>query len=177
MNALEGLDPAFVTALDALLADCASVGVVMHPYFGLRDPVTQAKLWRQSRLTSEIDAKRRLLVASGAPFLARCIDAAGPQSGPWATNAIPGYSWHQWGLACDCVWMRAGKGTFDSNIDLANNGYRIYAARAPLHGLTNLASIGDIDHVQLPKEGSPLHRYTLEQIDKAMAEKFAAMVA
>ena len=176
-NPCEGLEPAFVEALNALLADCAKSGAILHPYFGLRDPVTQAKLWRQSRLTSEIERKRRELVAAGATFLARCIDIAGPQNDPWATNALPGMSWHQWGFACDCVWMRAGKGCFDVHADGANNGYQIYAAKAPLHGLTPLGPvIGDWDHVQLPKESSPLHRYTLDAIDTLMEQKFGALV-
>jgi peptidoglycan LD-endopeptidase CwlK len=178
MSAYEGLEPAFAQALNALLADCTVSRVLLHPYFGLRDCVTQAKLWRQSRLTSEIERKRRELVAAGATFLAHCIDIAGPQDGPWATNAIPGMSWHQWGLACDCVWMRAGKGTFDVHVDGANNGYQMMAAKAPLHGLTPLGpAIGDWDHVQLPKESSPLHRYTLAQINTAMEAQFGALVA
>lgn len=172
---LDGLDPAFTTALDALLADCASAGVIMRPYFGVRDPVTQGKLWRQSRLTSDINAEIAKLKAQGAPFLAQCIDRAGPANGSWATNAIPGLSWHQWGLAMDCEWVRDGKVSFDIDADGANNGYRVYAGKSLAHGLTNLGRIGDWGHVQFPPESSPLHRYTLQQIDEAMAAKFGSL--
>lgn len=171
-NPLDGLDPAFARALAALLKDCAAVGVVMHPYFGVRDPVEQGRLWRQSRITSEINREIAKLMAEGAPFLARCIADAKASEGKWATNAVPGLSWHQWGLAMDCIWMRKGKGSFDTSIDGANNGYLVYATKAPAHGLTSLASIGDHDHVQIPAESSPLHRYTIKQIDAAMAAKF-----
>lgn len=172
MSPYDGLDPAFARALAELVKDCASAGVVMHPFFGVRDPITQGKLWRQSRLTSEVNREIAKLRAEGAPFLAKCIEKAGPATGNWATNAVPGLSWHQWGLAMDCVWLRHGKGCFDSAIEGANNGYRIYAAKASAHGLTSLSTIGDWDHVQLPSESSPLHRYTLQQIDAAMAAKF-----
>ena len=41
------LDPKFTQKLKDLIVDCATAGVVMKPYFGIRDPLTQGKLWRQ----------------------------------------------------------------------------------------------------------------------------------
>jgi hypothetical protein len=36
-----------------------------------------------------------------------CFERAGPSDGPWATNALPGQSWHQYGEAVDCFLVDA----------------------------------------------------------------------
>jgi hypothetical protein len=167
-----GIDPLFEAKLRPLLADLAAAGTIMRPYFGVRDCVTQAKLWRQSRSSTTVNAKIAELRAKGAHYLADAIVKAGPQSGQHVTNAIPGYSWHQHGSAMDCVWMRDGTEEWSPDVDGPKNGYRLYAAAAPSHGLTSLASINDWGHVQLHAAGSPSGQYTLLQIDALMKAKF-----
>jgi peptidoglycan LD-endopeptidase CwlK len=167
-----GLDSTFESKLRVLLADLQTAGIIMRPYFGVRDCVTQAKLWRQSRSMPTISAKIAELRAAGAHYLADAIVKAGPVSGQWATNAIPGYSWHQHGSAMDCVWMRNGVEEWGVDIDGPKNGYRVYATAAPGYGLTSLANIGDWGHVQLHAAGSPAGQYTLQEIDTLMRTKF-----
>ncbi|MEO5938977.1 MAG: D-alanyl-D-alanine carboxypeptidase family protein [Sphingomonas sp.] len=105
---LDGLDHDFRAKLGVCLAHCADRGAVMVPYFGIRTPIEQGALWRQSRSVQEVAARIAELHAKGAPYLAHAIDAAGPRHGPHVTNAVPGYSWHQWGEAMDCFgWSTA----------------------------------------------------------------------
>jgi peptidoglycan L-alanyl-D-glutamate endopeptidase CwlK len=165
---LSGLTADFVAKLQALLATCAARGAAMKPYFGLRDPVTQARLWRQSRSSAQIAAAKSTLVSKGAPFLALCLDEAGTSRGPWATNALPGYSWHQFGEACDCVWVNSGVEDWDG----AGTGYAVYAEEAAKLGMRTLGSIGDYGHVQLDPHDSPLAAYDLAKIDAIMKAKF-----
>ena len=40
-----------------LIENCRNRGIIMQPYFTLRDPFTQGKLWRQSRTSIEIAKK------------------------------------------------------------------------------------------------------------------------
>ena len=91
------LVPDFAAQMEAVQAACKARGVDMRPFFTARHPVEQGGLWRQSRSGSEVRAKIASLIDAGAPYLAQCIVDAGSQSGRWATNAIPGLSWHQWG--------------------------------------------------------------------------------
>lgn len=169
---LQGLEPTFLAKLQSLLRTLAASGTIMRPYFGVRDCVTQGKLWRQSRSTAVIIAKVESLKAQGAHYIADAIIKAGPATGPWATNAIPGYSWHQHRNAMDCVWMRHGHEEWSVDIDGAQNGYRLYAAAAPQHGLTSLASLNDWGHVQGPAASSPASLYSLQQIDALMRAQF-----
>lgn len=170
-----GLVPEFRAMLPALESKCAAQGVIVRAYFGLRDPVTQCKLWRQSRTAAEVAAKRAALIAEGAPFLAACLEKAGPQpDGPWKTNAVGGEGWHQWGEAMDYEWIVDGNKVDWSTSDQGDdNGYRILASVAGEVGLTSGITFHDIDHVQLRKAGSPMDAgLTYPQIDAAMKAKF-----
>src|SRR5688500_11665145 len=102
---LEPLVPEFRAKVDQLITRCQREGVEMRPYFAIRTPFEQAKLWRQSRTREEIMNRMATLRAAGAEFLAHCIESVGPQNGLHVTNAPPGLSWHQWGEAVDCVWV------------------------------------------------------------------------
>src|ERR1700750_1805896 len=99
---LADLKPEFLAKVNAALAALAAEGLVFHPYFTLRDPVTQARLWRQSRSGQVVRDKIQSLRDQSCDFIAACFEKAGPSTGPWATNAIPGLSWHQYGEAVDC---------------------------------------------------------------------------
>jgi peptidoglycan LD-endopeptidase CwlK len=173
---LDGLDPDFRLTLETTLDGCARRGVQMVPYFGIRTPFQQGALWRQSRSADQVSDKIAELNERGATFLAKCIESVGPQHGPPVTNAIPGYSWHQWGEAMDCYWLRNGKAEWDASILGNSNGYRIYADQASKDGLTAggyWQSIKDWPHVQKRKAGSPSDSgYTLLQIDAKMKTIF-----
>ena len=170
------LDPAFLDKLHTLLTACSDQGVEMRPYFGIRTPVEQAKLWRQSRTSEQVKAKIAELKAGGAPYLAACIEKAGPQSGPPVTNAIPGLSWHQWGEAVDAAWIIDGKTEWSTQKKIDGiNGYAVYAAQAQIQGLNSgglWRSLKDWPHVQLRSAGSPLKIMSLAEVDQTMQAKF-----
>lgn len=95
-----------------------SKGCEIVPYFGLRTLEDQAKLWRQSRATSVVHTEVSRLRDSNCDFLADVIMNVGPQkTAQWATNAIPGLSWHNWGLAIDFYVKdpKTGKPNWDSS--------------------------------------------------------------
>ena len=150
----------------------------MKPYFGIRTPIEQGGLWRQSRTTGEVQQQMQKLKDQGADFLAWCIEAAGPKSGPHVTNALPGMSWHQWGEAADSVWIVSGKENWSTD-QLVNgkNGYVVYAEQAKAIGLDAggfWRSFKDWPHVQLRKTSSPLGIFTQQQINDTMKERFGS---
>lgn len=177
------LDPGFRAVVDDVRAACAKRGVVMRPFFCLRHPATQAKLWRQSRSREEIEnggtrSTRyglKHLRAAKCDYLVEIIEGVGPQSGPWATNAFPGNSWHQWGFAEDDFWLVEGSAVWSTR-KLINgvNGYKVWAEEATRLGLRSLGSIGDWPHIQHPRESSPMKRYALLAINDAMRGRFAS---
>ena len=77
---LEDLIGDFRPKVDQLLADCRARGCEMRPYSTLRPAQEQAKLWRRSRTSAEIEAKIQELDGKGATFLAQVIADVGPQS-------------------------------------------------------------------------------------------------
>ena len=172
---LSKLQPQLQGKLTQLIQQCRSQGFEMRPSAGLRDPFEQARLWRQSRSIEEIDAKLAELKAAGAAFLAHCLESVGPQHGDHVTDALPGYSWHQWGEAVDCFWVLEGHAEW-STTKLVNgrNAYKVYAAEATTVGLTaggNWPRLKDWPHVQLQASNSPAS-LGLRKIDAVMQERF-----
>lgn len=173
---IETLIPEFREKLTEVFAACQQRGIVMRPYMSRRTPLEQAKLWRQSRSLEEINAKIGKLRASGADFLAGCIERSGPQNGPPVTNAIPGLSWHQWDEAVDCFWLVNNDAEWSSS-KLVNglNGYHVYAGEAHRLGLTaggTWISLQDWPHVQFRKAGSPLDIMDLKDVNAEMKMRF-----
>lgn len=178
---LDDLVPEFKIKVDELLHLCEHDGYVMKPFFTLRTPFEQAKLWRQSRSTQQIKRKINFLNENGAEFLAFCIEFVGPQNGRHVTNAIPGLSWHQFGEAVDCYWLLKGEAEW-SVIKIIqnlkgnwNNGYHKYAIKAKSIGLTAggfWTGFRDWPHVQLRAESNPMKIYSLQEIDQRMKNKF-----
>ncbi len=166
----------FKTQVIELLRLCDESGYEMRPFFTLRTPFEQAKLWRQSRTTQQIQEKTNMLNSNGARFLAHCIESVGPQNGRHVTNAIPGFSWHQWGEAVDCFWLLDGAAEWSRRKKVnGNNGYAEYALHAKEIGLTAggyWSSFKDWPHVQLRSESNPGRVYSLEQINQKMSSRF-----
>lgn len=159
-----------------LIDNCKNRGIIMQPYFTLRDPYTQAKLWRQSRTTSEITKKIDELRSLDAKFLAHCIETVGKQYGNLVTNAIPGLSWHQWGEAVDSVWVVNNKAIWSSEHTInGQNGYMVYADEARKLGLDAgfyWTRLKDSPHVQLRRVANPLRILSILEIDKEMENRF-----
>lgn len=173
---LNDLIPDFYEKVLKVIGLAKVSNIEMRPYFTIRDPFTQAKLWRQSRSAEQIKTKIVELKSAGAPFLAHCIESVGPQNGAPVTNALPGMSWHQWGEAVDCCWIVNGSAEWSTQKHFnGQNGYRVYADKAEAMGLTaggHWNSLKDWPHIQLRSESSPLKVMSLKDIDKAMMERF-----
>lgn len=174
----DGLDPEFAAKLTQLEAACAEAGVTIRPYFGLRDPVEQAKLWRQSRSDLIIKQAHAKLLLQDAPFLAACLDKAGPQPyGQLKTRALPGQSWHQFGEGMDYEWIVNGEVDWTVNLDDPKNGYATLIRLAPTVGLVSGAPFKDFDHVQKRTGGSPMdYGMSMPEIDAAMKAKFGSLI-
>ncbi|GAA7771321.1 hypothetical protein RN01_07430 [Cupriavidus sp. SHE] len=173
---LDKLDPILKGKALSLIEKCMQRGAQMRPNAGLRDPFEQGRLWRQSRSIEVVNQKITLLRKSGADFLAHCIERDGPQYGKPVTNAIPGFSWHQWGQALDFFWVVQGKAVWDTEIQINGvNGYQALAEEATKLGLTAggyWTSLKDWPHIQLPHDDSPADGYTLKEIDAEMKKRF-----
>lgn len=171
---LASLEPSFQPKMQQLIVDCLAAGIAIVPYFGLRSPADQARLWRQSRATAEVQSAIQMLQQNRAPWLASVLDGVGPQpNGPWRTNALPGASWHQYGTACDCYVEREGKPVWNGS----DPGYAVYADKAEVLGLTAGARwhTPDTDHVQLDSANSPRSAMSWADIDAAMQAKFGTV--
>lgn len=176
MADLSQLSDDFRPKAEKLLGLCRERAVLMRPYFTVRDPVVQAGMWRQSRSREEIEAKIRFLEAQGAPYLASCLVKAGPQHGKWATNALPGESWHQWGEAVDCFWLVDGNSdwtTPDKTPAGRINGYRVYADIAIEMQLTPLGPTRVADWVHVQNFAHKVtDQYSWPEIDAEMHNRF-----
>lgn len=78
-------------------------------YCTLRPLEEQARLYRQSRSRHEIERKINTLRNMGFEVLAEIIEKVGPCYGEHVTNAAPGESWHNYGMAFDAVPLIGGK--------------------------------------------------------------------
>lgn len=114
---LQGLAPSTLSMAERVNERCNARGFDVLIYCGLRTCREQAVLYRQSRPYAVIREKVAQLRMRGYGFLADVIEEVGPCSGPHVTNAAPGQSWHNYGLAFDAVpvvggrldWTVAGK--------------------------------------------------------------------
>ena len=157
---LDGLSPDFSGGVIEVLVRSAEKGARMVPYFGIRDARTQACFWRQSRTTPEIQRRCAALDRHGAPLIAELIRLVGPQSGRWVTNAIPGESFHQYGLAVDCFLLNEnGEAIWDGQA----KGYEVYAKAAEKAGLTAGIHFNDPVHIEAAiRPFDPKHPATIQ---------------
>ena len=154
-----------------VLEICKDKGVIFVPYFTLRSPKRQGELWCQSRSPDQISQASYTLIKSGASYLAGFLFPSLGNKGRWATNALPGNSWHQWGEAGDCYLLVNGVAVWDAS----DPGYEIYAQAAIEVGLTpgKYWSKPDTDHIQLRSAPSPLDTgLTWATIDRMMQQRF-----
>ena len=170
---LNDLVPEFQEKARTLIFACERRGVIMRPFFTVRGPAVQARLYRQGRTEESVGFAVAGMLASGAPRLAKTLKGT-HKGGPMITRATPGNSWHQWGEALDCFVAdpETGKAIWTTS----HSGYRIYAEEAEALGLTAgfyFASIPDAVHVQLRKESAPTKAgYTWPQIEAEMARRY-----
>jgi hypothetical protein len=109
-----------------------------------------------------------MLTTNRAIFLAKVMQEVGAQpSGPWATNTLPGFSFHQWGTAADLYWKKNGEPEWDDM-----TGYAQFAEICKKHGLNSgyFWKSRDAVHVQLSPDAKP--NVPAAQIDAAMRALF-----
>jgi peptidoglycan L-alanyl-D-glutamate endopeptidase CwlK len=166
----------FRRKVERLLEKCAQRGIEMRPYFTLRTPFEQAKLWRQSRSKEEIQKQIEEFKSAGADFLAVCLESVGPQHGDHVTDSLPGFSWHQWGEAVDCFWVVDGTAEWSSTKKVGGvNGYRVYVEEAVKLGLDAgglWRKLKDWPHIQFRSAGNAGKIFSLEQINDEMKKRF-----
>jgi hypothetical protein len=168
---LATLIPEFREKVLAALAKLKTQGLVFVPYFTLRDPVTQAKLWRQSRSRAVVERQTADLRAQGCSFIADCFDKAGPTDGPWATNALPGLSWHQYGEAVDC-FLRDATG----NAVWESPSYARFGQVGDQHAMWWGGHFGDNDHWQNRKIEPGSAFGSLKEINDRLAATWAELL-
>ena len=149
------LDPLYAPLVQHLVSNCKTAGYALVPYYGYRTLEQQAILWRRSRHVDEVNEKIESLKSQYCDYLASILEGVGPQPmGPWATDAIPGFSWHNWGQAVDFYWLMDNK-----NVcwDGKGVGYKVLGQQADLLDLRwggNFSS-PDYGHVQLNHQEVP----------------------
>lgn len=142
------LPPPMRPKLDFLLKKTKEEGLDFRVFKGIVDPWTQARWWRQSRCIEEIDQALAKLEREKAPLLANILREVGPQHGRWATNNLPGQSWHQYGEAVALMLVSpAGKTVWAAS----HPGYQRLAEVAPTVGLHSgwHWKHRDVNHLQL----------------------------
>jgi peptidoglycan LD-endopeptidase CwlK len=166
---LNDLVPEFRAKVVAALKALADESLVFRPYFTLREPVTQARLWRQSRSKAVVDQQVADLRAQGCDFIAACFDKAGPADGPWATNALPGQSWHQYGEAVDCFLVDAS-----GNPVWESPKYARFGQVGDQNNMWWGGHFGDNDHWQNRRIEPPEVFGSIKQINDALAQRWGA---
>ena len=171
---LRDLETVFGDQIEGILYDLLKEGFHLRPFYTQRTVWEQAKLWRQSRTFVEIGNAAEMLARENAPWLAEVLMGVGPQQGLWATNALPGQSWHQWGQAVDCfVVDEQGRAIWYRD----HPGYQRYAAIAKEKGLNAGAYWRRRDVVHVQKQFKSIRTlFTWADIHKEMKERFKEIV-
>jgi len=128
----------------------------------------QAILWRQSRTRLTIRSKAETLRHDGFGFLADILEAVGPHTGPYVTNACCGESWHNYGMAFDAVPMVDGK-----SIMKDKELWERFGSRAESIGLVwggRWKNFVDLMHFQLSQQNNPLRANNPDQIKRWLLE-------
>ncbi len=176
---IDDLRRAFRPKARQLIQDTRSSGFEVVPYFTLRTPLEQAKLWRMTRGKSEIGRKMQYLYDEGALYIANCLEAVGKcYPGPGitghVTRAVPGESWHNWGEAMD-VYLK-----IDDAIewDGDHEGYAAYGTNAEDLGLTWGGMWNDPDpgHVQGPPMKVVDYMGDIQRVSAALERKFGGLL-
>lgn len=177
---LQLLDPQFSDNVRTVLSRTAAMGADFILLEGLRNPLKQAVYWKQSRNQNEIVQQIELLQSKHAYFLAYCLHVVGDHKGSHITNALPGASWHQYGLAVDCAWIINSKICWDNESQMDGiNGYEVLSNEAlnlnicSGHHWTDLKDSG---HLQAEFSASPLDQYKWNEIDKMMEERYSKLL-
>lgn len=141
-------------------------------YCTLRSLEEQARLYRQSRSRSEINAKMDKLSSRGFDYLARIIESVGPCYGRHVTNAAPGESWHNYGEAWDAVPLIDGKPAWNYLQAKAHwDAYGEAVRQAGMNWAGDWTGFREYPHAQLKPGGNPLKTMGPEEIKHAFLDR------
>lgn len=150
---LDSLQDYFAYRIKLLIQACQRQKLCIVPFSTRRGPLVQGRMWCQSRTEAEVSSQRKLLEGAGAPWLASFLRDEWASTGRWATDRLPGQSWHQLGEACDFFIAVGGKAVWiDSRFT------DILGKAAKDLGLVSGAAWPrgrDPHHIQLRKESTP----------------------
>lgn len=169
---LDLLIPEFREKVETVLAELQAAGFELRPYCTIRDPFEQAIEWRKGVTSQQIAAACANLRSVGAPRIAKCIESVGAQRGRKVTNAMPGFSWHQFGEAVDCVLITNKRADWDASAQ----GWVEYARIARKHGLKPGRDFHDSPHIQF-RHHEPHHVFEIARLDNMMAARFPSFAA
>lgn len=170
MPQLDNLEPEFFNRLLETVELCKKYDTTVIPYQGIRTPHEQARLWRRGRTTAFIEQEIAGLRNNGAEYLASLIEQAGKQKGKRVTGAMPGYSWHQYGKACDFYVQDENE---EPIWDSAHDGYQVLCECAEECGLVSghRWKMKDSVHVQM-NNNKIAQIYSLKEVDQEMKTRF-----
>jgi len=178
---LNGVDPSFAFKVTLLLRSCESKGVDFLLTEGLRDPYKQANLWKNGRSDIDIAEKIEFLRIQNASFIANCLLKIDDLTSinDTSTNALPGESWHQFGLAVDCAWLIGDKLCWDNKF-LFNgiNGYEILANEAERLNICSghsWTTLKDSCHLQA-NFATPSQMFSWKEINNTMEKRFGHLL-
>jgi hypothetical protein len=175
MTDLGQLDRDFRKLVTKVLERCQADGFYLIPYVTIRNPWDQAKLYKRGRTKITIYHQVDFLRSVKAPFLADILAKTPDQiMAPKVTAALPGQSFHQWGLAVDC-YVKRQDGSADWNS--GNPGYQAYAQHALDLGLEpgGFWTRPDWVHIQRDR-GRVLDTRDWSQVDAEMEKRFSLEV-
>ena len=166
---LATLNPEPRAIFQAFLYECVAQGLPMLVHSGLRSLEDQARLYRRSRSPLQVGHKVDELREAGFGFLADKLESVGPQpTGPWATNAAPGESWHNYGMAIDAVLLVDGKPDWNTNFMPKWHQVGGIAVKHGLEWAGNWKKSQEFVHFQAGKGNNPLNNLTPEQARKLL---------
>ena len=166
---LKDLVPEVRAIFQAFLDDCEGQGLPLLVHSGLRSLEEQARLYRRSRSPLQIGHKVDELREAGFGFLADKLESVGPQpTGPWATSAAPGESWHNYGMAIDAVLMVDGKPDWDIHFPPKWHQVGDIAVKHGLEWAGNWKKSCEFVHFQAGRGNNPLNNLTPEQARKLL---------
>lgn len=171
-RAISDLVPEMRSLANQVVELCAESGVNLLIYTTLRTLEEQAKLYRRSRSTSQIQWKINQLNNKGFDFLAEVLDGVGPQpSGSQVTKAGPGESWHNYGRAFDAVPLVNGQAAW--SVSRFKDLWQIYGNSAESVGLEwggNWTSFKDYPHSQFASGANPVRSHDPQTVKRLLQE-------
>lgn len=151
---LDALEPVTRSMAERVLYLAEASDLELLIYCTRRTVVEQAKLFRRGRSFERILEKERSLREDwGRDNLADVLLAVGPQHGQIVTNAGPGQSLHNYGMAFDAVPLIAGKAVWGRASDHDCELWELYGricVEAGLEWAGNWASFREFPHAQRP---------------------------